>query len=103
MKLIAIATAIVAAANASAAGNATCCFTLTASGGESGPVGQIDDGQTRIGNGTQPGQFCIDSSGGIVDGRDRGCFLTRMFVLYFLLFYPFYVLLAMKHMLYEVG
>ncbi|QKX53660.1 uncharacterized protein TRUGW13939_00739 [Talaromyces rugulosus] len=76
MKLIAVATAIIATANSLATGNETCCFTLTASGGQSGPVGQIDDGQTRIGNGTQPGQFCVNSSGAIVDGKGRGCFLT---------------------------
>ncbi|CRG90119.1 hypothetical protein PISL3812_07160 [Talaromyces islandicus] len=76
MKLIVVATAIIATTNALATGNATCCFTLSASGGKSGPVGQIDDGQTRIGNGSQPGQFCIDSSGAIIDGKKRGCFLT---------------------------
>lgn len=80
MKLILVATAIFTTANSLAAGNATCCFNLTASGGQSGPVGQIDDGQTRIGNDTQPGQFCIDSTGAIIDGKGRGCFLTRMFV-----------------------
>lgn len=58
-----------------------CCFGLSATGGSSGPVGQIDDGQVRLGSGLQPGQFCIDSSGAIKDGNGRGCFLTRMFQL----------------------
>lgn len=92
MKLIAVVTAILATKNALADGNETCCFTLNASGADAGPVGQIDDGQTRIGNGTQPGQFCIDNeSGGIIDGKNRGCFLTRMFVFPLLpLLSPFY-------------
>ncbi|KAJ5375923.1 hypothetical protein N7509_012809 [Penicillium cosmopolitanum] len=55
----------------------TCCFHLTASGGASGPVGQLSDGQNRIGdNSLSPAQFCIDSNGAITDGSGRGCILT---------------------------
>jgi hypothetical protein len=73
------AAAVIATANALVAGDTViCCFSLSATGGASGPVGQIDDGQARLGSGLQPGQFCIDSSGEIKDGIGRGCFLTRM-------------------------
>ncbi|EED16460.1 conserved hypothetical protein [Talaromyces stipitatus ATCC 10500] len=69
--------AIVATANAFVARDTTiCCFSLSATGSASGTVGQIDDGQTRLGSGIPPGQFCIDSSGAIKDGNGRGCFLT---------------------------
>lgn len=55
----------------------SCCFHLTASGGSSGSVGQLSDGQNRIGdNSLSPAQFCIDS-GSITDGNGRGCILTR--------------------------
>jgi hypothetical protein len=73
------AAAVIATANALVARDTViCCFSLSATGGASGTVGQIDDGQTRLGSGLQPGQFCIDSSGAIKDGNGRGCFLTRM-------------------------
>ncbi|CAI7658553.1 unnamed protein product [Penicillium manginii] len=56
----------------------SCCFHLTASGGASGPVGQLSDGQNRIGdNSLSPADFCIDSNGAITDGNGRGCILTR--------------------------
>ncbi|KAJ6110205.1 ubiquitin 3 binding protein But2 C-terminal domain-containing protein [Penicillium sp. IBT 16267x] len=55
----------------------TCCFHLTASGGASGAVGQLSDGQNRIGdNSLSPAQFCISSGGSITDGSGRGCILT---------------------------
>lgn len=56
----------------------TCCFHLTASGGASGNVGQLSDGQNRIGDNTlSPAEFCISSDGSITDGSGRGCILTR--------------------------
>lgn len=59
-----------------------CCFHLTASGGASGPVGQLGDGQNRVGGDSASlpeGQYCISSDGSITDGSGRGCILTRMF------------------------
>ncbi|KAE8382665.1 ubiquitin 3 binding protein But2 C-terminal domain-containing protein [Aspergillus bertholletiae] len=54
-----------------------CCFHLTASGGASGTVGQLSDGQNRIGdNNLSPAQFCISSEGSITDSSGRGCILT---------------------------
>lgn len=53
----------------------SCCFQLTSS---SGPVGQLSDGQNRIGDSSLPAaQFCISSDGSITDGSGRGCILTR--------------------------
>ncbi|CZR56103.1 related to GPI anchored cell wall protein [Phialocephala subalpina] len=55
---------------------ASCCtFTLTASGGQSGTIGQLDDGQNRIGGGLPAANFCFDS-GTITDSAGRGCLLT---------------------------
>lgn len=54
----------------------TCCFHLTATGGVSGSLGQLDDGQVRVGdNSLSPTQFCI-SNGAITDRKGRGCILT---------------------------
>ncbi|KAF3386408.1 hypothetical protein F1880_001007 [Penicillium rolfsii] len=54
----------------------SCCFHLTASGGASGSVGQLSDGQNRIGdNSLSPAEFCINSSS-ITDSHGRGCILT---------------------------
>jgi len=62
-----------------------CSFTITASGGESGTVGQLPDGQNRIGQlpdgqnrvgGNLPtGSYSI-SNGQITDSQGRGCILT---------------------------
>lgn len=73
MTLLASATA----ANALVSRGGSCCFHLDASGGASGSVGQLSDGQNRIGDDSlQPAQFCIDSNGAITDGNGRGCILT---------------------------
>lgn len=56
-----------------------CCFSLTAAGGKSGVVGQLGDGQNRIGqtSGLSTGQatYCINN-GGLTDENGRGCILT---------------------------
>ena len=56
-----------------------CCFGLTASGGVSGTVGQLSDGQNRIaqtsGLANQAGEYCL-SNGIITDSNGRGCILT---------------------------
>jgi len=52
-----------------------CCFQLTASGGESGTIGQLGDGQNRIGGGYTPATYCINN-GEITDSSGRGCILT---------------------------
>jgi hypothetical protein len=54
----------------------SCSFELTASGGQSGTIGQLSDGQNRIGGGLSPSTFTIDN-GGITDAAGRGCILTR--------------------------
>ena len=80
MKYVLATVAVIASANALVARDTTiCCFSLSASGGASGPAGQIDDGQIRVGSGLQPAQFCVNSSGSVTDGNGRGCFLTRMY------------------------
>ncbi|KZF26270.1 hypothetical protein L228DRAFT_264689 [Xylona heveae TC161] len=70
------ALALALGANALVARDGNCCFHLTASGGESGTVGQLSDGQNRIGGGLSPATYCIDSNGGLTDGNGRGCILT---------------------------
>jgi hypothetical protein len=77
MKGTIAAAALVAAAKALVARDAPCCFRMNASGGQSGSVGQIPDGQCRLGGGLPPAQFCINSSGSIADSTGRGCILTR--------------------------
>lgn len=52
-----------------------CCFQLTASGGVSGVVGQLADGQNRVGGSYPTGTYCINN-GGLTDGQGRGCILT---------------------------
>jgi hypothetical protein len=54
----------------------SCCFHLAAPDGT--PVGQLSDGQNRIGDDSLPAaEFCITSDGSITDGNGRGCILTR--------------------------
>ncbi|OCK79853.1 hypothetical protein K432DRAFT_298929 [Lepidopterella palustris CBS 459.81] len=52
-----------------------CCFGITASGGASGTLGQLSDGQNRIGGGYGAATYCI-SNGAITDSNGRGCILT---------------------------
>ena len=52
-----------------------CCFQLSASGGASGTLGQLDDGQNRIGGGLGEATYCINN-GMITDKSGRGCILT---------------------------
>ena len=75
-------TTLTLAAGASAAAvlprDAGCCFGLTASGGVSGTVSQLSDGQNRVGGASSSGnaaRYCLNN-GGITDGNGRGCILT---------------------------
>ncbi|KAJ5930326.1 hypothetical protein N7466_005819 [Penicillium verhagenii] len=53
----------------------SCCFQLTGPNGS--PVGQLSDGQNRIGDSSlAAAEFCISSDGSITDGSGRGCILT---------------------------
>ncbi|OKL63341.1 hypothetical protein UA08_01156 [Talaromyces atroroseus] len=76
MKSFATLAAFAAGANALAIRSDSCCFELTASGGASGTLGQLSDGQNRIGGGLPPATYCISSSGIITDSNGRGCILT---------------------------
>ncbi|KAJ5759132.1 hypothetical protein N7520_006288 [Penicillium odoratum] len=73
---IAIA-AFAAGTNALVGRSDSCCFHLTASGGVSGTLGQLSDGQVRVGDDSlSAATFCINSSGAITDSAGRGCILT---------------------------
>lgn len=70
MKTTLLATAaFVAATNAFVARTSTCCFGLSVSGtgATTGTVGQLSDGQNRVGGGLAPASYCIDSTGAITD------------------------------------
>jgi len=73
-----IATALlIAGTDALVSRGQPCCFHLTAHGGPGGEVEQLYDGQNRIGQtGLPEGTYCIDSNGGLTDGKGRGCILT---------------------------
>ena len=69
---------LAASAQALVSRTESCCFHLSATGGGSGPVGQLSDGQNRIGDTSLPtGTFCIGPNGGLTDEKGRGCILTR--------------------------
>lgn len=70
-----VGAAFVLGASAAAVPKDQCCFQLTASGGQQGTIGQLSDGQNRIGGGYSPATYCI-SNGGITDKNGRGCILT---------------------------
>jgi hypothetical protein len=54
----------------------SCCFQLTASGGASGSLGQLSDGQVRVGDTTlSASTFCLADSV-ITDSDGRGCVVT---------------------------
>ena len=62
-------------AHALVAREASQCVQLKASGGQSGILGQLSDGQNRVGGGHPTGCYCL-SSGGFTDSNGRGCILT---------------------------
>lgn len=62
-------------ANALVAREASQCIQLQASGGQSGVLGQLSDGQNRVGGGHPTGCYCL-SNGGFTDSNGRGCILT---------------------------
>jgi hypothetical protein len=53
-------------------------FHLDVSGAVTGSVGQLSDGQNRVGGRLFPAQYCI-ADRGITDANGRGCILTRTF------------------------
>lgn len=77
---IAIA-AFAAGTNALVSRGDSCCFHLSSSGGASGSVGELGDGQVRVGdNKLSTSQFCISSTGAITDGDGRGCVVTSKYL-----------------------
>lgn len=75
MKSFIAAAGLAVGASAAVVARDQCCFQLTASGGVSGTVGQLSDGQNRVGGGYPPATYCINN-GGITDASGRGCILT---------------------------
>lgn len=74
--------AFAATTNAFVGRRDNCCFHLTSSGGLSGDLGQLDDGQVRIGdNSLSASSFCIDANGVITDGAGRGCIITGKYMI----------------------
>ncbi|EPE35797.1 hypothetical protein GLAREA_05135 [Glarea lozoyensis ATCC 20868] len=53
-----------------------CSFTLTASGGLTGNVGQLDDGQNRIGGNPPTSQATYSINNGQITSAGKGCILT---------------------------
>lgn len=77
MKNFVALAAFAAGTNALVGRGDSCCFHVTASGDVSGGLGQLDDGQVRLGdNSLSPSQFCIDSNGAVTDNNGRGCIVT---------------------------
>ncbi|CAI7564778.1 unnamed protein product [Penicillium pancosmium] len=77
MKSFVAMAAFAAGTNALVGRSDNCCFHLTSTGDLSGDLGQLGDGQVRIGDNTLPkSTFCIDSNGGISDSSGRGCIIT---------------------------
>ncbi|KAI7222381.1 hypothetical protein KC333_g1138 [Hortaea werneckii] len=70
--------ALAAAANAATLPQPKCCFAMTAYGGPGGTVGQLGDGQNRIGQNNLPvpqGTYCLNN-GALTDNYGRGCIMT---------------------------
>ncbi|CZT20316.1 related to GPI anchored cell wall protein [Ramularia collo-cygni] len=75
MKTVIRAAGLIIGASAAVVPKDDCCFQLTASGDAKGTIGQLGDGQNRIGGGYPPATYCINN-GGITDKNGRGCILT---------------------------
>lgn len=57
-----------------------CCFYLNVTGEVTGPLGQLVDGQSRVGDYSLPqSQFCINSTGVVTDATGKGCIITSEF------------------------
>ncbi|KAJ5123618.1 hypothetical protein N7448_009715 [Penicillium atrosanguineum] len=68
--------AFVAGTNALVGRSDSCCFQITASGGASGTLGQLSDGQVRVGDTTlSAATFCLEDAI-ITDSNGRGCVVT---------------------------
>lgn len=77
MKTFIAIAAFAAGTNALVGRSDSCCFHLTSSGGLSGDLGQLSDGQIRIGDDSlSASSFCLDSKGAITDSAGRGCIIT---------------------------
>ncbi|KAJ5650818.1 uncharacterized protein N7484_004541 [Penicillium longicatenatum] len=77
MKTVFAIAAFAAGTNALVGRSDSCCFHLTASGSLSGSLGQLSDGQVRLGDDSlSAADFCINSSGAITDSEGRGCIVT---------------------------
>lgn len=75
MKAVFGAVAFATAASAAVLPRDQCCFQIYASGGVSGLLGQLSDGQNRINGSYAPESYCY-SNGGIIDAHGRGCVVT---------------------------
>jgi hypothetical protein len=76
MKSFIATLALVAGANARIAERwDSCSFHVSSSGAVTGTVGQLDDGQNRVGGPLSPAQYFI-KDGAITDTNGRGCILT---------------------------
>ncbi|KAJ5087574.1 hypothetical protein N7456_011190 [Penicillium angulare] len=74
MKSVLTLAALSTTAQALISRGSSCCFHLSS---PSGPVGQLSDGQNRIGDDSLgTAEYCISSDGSITDGSGRGCILT---------------------------
>lgn len=81
MKRLVFLAALAASANALALftrAEVPCCFHLNVSGEVTGSLGQLTDGQSRVGdNSLSQSLFCINSTGVITDSTGKGCIITR--------------------------
>lgn len=75
MKSFVCAAGLAAGASAAILPREQCTFGLTASGGAQGQVGQLSDGQNRVGGGHPTGSYSLNN-GAITDSQGRGCILT---------------------------
>lgn len=75
MKLIFYSAAFAAVSYAAVLKRDQCCFQITATGGVSGVMGQLSDGQNRLNGTYSPATYCY-SNGGITDANGRGCIVT---------------------------
>ncbi|KAI9656339.1 MAG: hypothetical protein M1821_005002 [Bathelium mastoideum] len=68
---------VLANGNALVPRGGSCYFSITATGGPGGALGQLPDGQNRIGDDSlSPASYTIDGRGGLTDRNHRGCILT---------------------------